>query len=73
MILAFKVINLAIPSPRYEVLKFWHFLQNALTVTLFKQLPQAQIGPKFKNFFAHQIANDQTIILSPENIQKVHS
>ena len=37
-----------------------------MTVTLFKQLPRAQIGPKFKNFFARQIAKDQTIILSPE-------
>ena len=46
---------------------------NALTVTLFKQLPQAQIGPKFKFFGAHQIANYQMIILSPENVQKVHS
>ena len=47
--------------------------QNALTVTLFKQLPRAEIGSKFKNFCAHQIANDQTIVLSPENPQKVHS
>ena len=47
--------------------------QNALTVTLFKQLPPAQIGPKFKNFCVYQKANDQTIILSPENVQKVHS
>ena len=41
--------------------------------TLFKQLPQAQIGPKFKNFCVHQKANDQTIVLSPENAQKVYS
>ena len=34
-----------------------------MTVTIFKQLPPAQIGPKFKNFFAHQIANDQTIVM----------
>ena len=47
--------------------------QNALMGTLFKQLPQAQIGPKFKNLCAHQKANDQTIILSPENVQKVQS
>ena len=39
-------------------------------VTLLKQLPQAQIVPKFKNFCAHRIANNQTIILSPENVQK---
>ena len=38
--------------------------QNALTGALFKQLPQAQIGPEFKNLFAQQIANDQTINLS---------
>ena len=44
-----------------------------MTVTLFKQLPQAEIGSKFKNFYAHQIANDRTIILSIENVQKVHS
>ena len=42
-------------------------------LTLFKQLPQAQIGPKFKNCCAHQIANDQTIVLSSENVQKVRS
>ena len=47
--------------------------QNALPVTLFKQLPLAQIGPKFKNFCVHQKANDQTIVLSPENVQKIHS
>ena len=38
---------------------------NALTVTLFKQLPWAQI--------VHQEANDQMIVLSPKNAQKVHS
>lgn len=27
---------------------------------LLQQLPQAQIGPKFKNFEAHQIDNDST-------------
>ena len=47
--------------------------QNALPVTLFKQLPKAKIGPKFKTFCAHQIANDQTIVLRPENPQKVNS
>ena len=47
--------------------------QNALSVTLFKQLSRAEIGPKFKNFCTHQIANDQTIVLSQENPQKVHS
>ena len=47
----------------------------ALTVTLLKQQPQAQmqIGRKFKNFCVHQKANDHTIIFSPENAQKVHS
>ena len=44
---------------------------NASTVTLFKQLPQAQIGLKFKKI--SQIANDQTMFLSPENVQKVDS
>ena len=44
--------------------------QNAMTVTLFEQLPRKQIGPKFKNLCVHQKANDQTIILSPENAQK---
>ena len=60
--------------------KLWGFekghgkiCQNALPVTIFKQLPQAQIRPKFKNFCAYQITNDQTIVLSPENVQKVHS
>ena len=47
--------------------------QNALTGTLFKQLPRAQIGLKFKNCFAYQIANDKIIILSTENVKKVHS
>ena len=47
--------------------------QKALTGTLFKQLPWAQIGLEFKNLCAHQIANDQTIALSPDNVQKVHS
>ena len=45
--------------------------QNAMTVTLFKKLPRAEIGLKFKYFCAHQIANDQTIDLSPENPQKI--
>ena len=58
-------------GPSYEGLK--KISQNALSVTLFKQLPQAEIGPKFKNFCAHQIANDQTIVLCPENPQKVPS
>ena len=47
--------------------------QNALTGTLFKQLPQAQIGPKFTFVRVHQIANDQMVVLSHENVQKVHS
>ena len=47
--------------------------QNALPVTLFKQLPRAHIGLKFKNLCSHQIANDHTIVLSPEKVQKVHS
>ena len=55
--------------------KLWGFekiSQNLLTVPLFKQLSRAQIGPKFKNFCDHRKANDQTIILSSENVQKVH-
>ena len=47
--------------------------QNTLTVTFFKQLPRAQIGQKFKNLCAHQIANYKTIVLTSENVQKVHS
>ena len=43
--------------------------QNVLTGTLFKQLPQSQSGPKLKNF----CANEQTVVFSPENVQKVHS
>ena len=46
--------------------------QNALIGTLFKQLPRAQIGLKFKNVWAHQIANNQTIILCPENVLKLN-
>ena len=41
--------------------------------TLFEQPPQAQIRPKAKYLCAHQTANDKTIILSTENVQKVHS
>ena len=41
--------------------------------TLFKQPPQAQIRPNEKYLCAHQIANDKTIILSTENVQKVYS
>ena len=55
--------------------KLWGFekiSQNLLTVPLFKQLSRAQIGPKCKNFCDHRKANDQTIILSSENVQKVH-
>ena len=59
------------PGPSYDGLK--KICQNALSATLFKQLPRAKIRPKFKNFCAHQIANDQTIILSTEKVQKVHS
>ena len=47
--------------------------QNALLGTLFKQLPQAQVGPTFKKVCAHQSDNDQTIVLSPENVHKVYS
>ena len=41
-------------GPNYGGLKIG---QNALMGTLFKQLPQAQIGPKFKNLCAHQKAS----------------
>ena len=47
--------------------------QNALTVALFEQQPQAQIRTTSKYICAHQIANDKTIILSTENVQRVHS
>ena len=47
--------------------------KSALTVTLFELPPQKQIRPKAKYFCAHQIAHDKTIILSTENVQKVHS
>ena len=46
--------------------------ENLLTGTLFKQLPQAQIRLKFKNFCAHHEANNETIVLSTENVQKSH-
>ena len=58
------------PGQSYDGLK--KIGQIALLVTLFKQLSRAEIGPKFKNFCAHQIANDQTIVLSQEKPQKVH-
>ena len=41
--------------------------------TLFEQPPQTQIRPKAKYLCVYQIANDKTIILSTENVQKVHS
>ena len=41
--------------------------------TLFEQLSQGQIRPQADYFCANQIANDKTIILSTENVQKVHS
>ena len=44
------------------------FGQSPLTGTLFKQLPWAQIGLKFKYFCAHKIANNQTIILNTEKV-----
>ena len=49
-------------EPSYDGLK--KICQNSLPVTLFKQLPRAKIWPKFKNFCAHQIANNQMIVLS---------
>ena len=61
------------PGPSYGGPRHGKISQNALPVTLFKQLPWAEIGLKFKNFCAHQIANDQTIVLSPDNVQKVYS
>ena len=47
--------------------------QNTLTIALFEQLPQAYRRPTSKYFCVHQIANDKTIILSTEKVQKVHS
>ena len=47
--------------------------KSAFMGTLFEQPPQAQIRPKAKYLYAHQIANDKTIIVSTENVQKVHS
>ena len=41
--------------------------------TLIEQPPQAQIRSNAKYLCAHQIANDKTIILSTEKVQKVHS
>ena len=40
--------------------------------TLFKQLPQAQIRSKLKTFHAHYEANDETILMSTETVQKSH-
>ena len=40
---------------------------------LFEQPSQAQIRPKANYLCDHQIANDKTINLSTENVQKVHS
>ena len=55
------------PPPPSKVAK------SAFMGTLFEQLPQAQIRPNEKFLCAHLIANDKTIILSTENVQKVHS
>ena len=43
-----------------------------LSLNLFEQLPRAQIRSKFKNFFDFHEANDKTIVLSTENVQKSH-
>ena len=40
---------------------------------LFEQLPRHKLRPKSKYFCAYQIANDMTIIVSIEIIQKVQS
>ena len=40
---------------------------------IYVQLPWAQIEQKSKKFSAHQIANDKTMMLSIEIVQKVHS
>jgi len=47
--------------------------KSAFMGTLIEQPPQAQIRSNAKYLCAHQIANDKTIILSTENVQKVHS
>ena len=44
--------------------------KSAFMGTLIEQPPQAQIRSNAKYFCAHQIANDQMIVLSPENPQK---
>ena len=44
--------------------------KSASMGTQFEQLPQAQKRPKAKYLCAHKIANDKTIILSTENVQK---
>ena len=47
--------------------------KSAFMGTLIEQPPQAQIRSNAKYLCAHQIANDKTISLSTENVQKVHS
>ena len=46
--------------------------ENLLTGTLFEQLPQEQIRLELKNFCAYQEANNETLVLSTENVQKSH-
>ena len=58
--------------PRPKLWGFEKISENLLTVPIFELLLRAQIGPKCKNFCDHRKANDQTIILSSENVQKVH-
>ena len=46
--------------------------QNLKTGTLFEQLSWRQIMSKFEHFCAHQEGNDETILLSTENVQISH-
>ena len=43
--------------------------ENLMIGTNFEQLSRAQIMLKFKNFCAHHKANDETVMLSTENVQ----
>ena len=47
--------------------------KSAFMGTLFEQPPQAPIRPNEKYLCANQLATDNTITLSNENVQKVHS
>ena len=60
-------------SKIYEKCPPQKIAKSALMVALFEQPLQSQIRPTSKYLYVHQMANDKTIVLSTENVQKVNS